>query len=117
MGEEPKRVFDVGALGVDNVLCQEFLPRQEIEKKLHFQFQPINILVTFHPVTLESGQAGNQISQLLQALESFPEIGMVFTMPGADKESENIFVKIKKFVKKIRILFFHGPWAANFIFP
>jgi len=100
MGESPSRVFQVGALGVDNVLSHEFLSRKDLEKHLKFKFQKKNILITYHPTTLESGEAAKQTDALLNALETFPDLGMVFTMPGADKEGKIIWKKIRTFVKK-----------------
>jgi len=100
MGECHTKVFQVGALGVDNVLSQEFLSRKDLEKHLKFKFQKKNILITFHPTTLESGEAAKQTDALLNALRTFPDLGMIFTMPGADKEGKVIWKKIQSFVKK-----------------
>ena len=100
MGESPSRVFQVGALGVDNVLSQKFISRKDLEKHLQFKFQKKNILITFHPTTLESGEAGRQTDALLYALQAFPKVGMVFTMPGADKEYKIIWKRIRAFARK-----------------
>ena len=99
MGEQPKRVFNVGALGVDNVLAQNFLSRRELEKSLGLRLRRKNLLITFHPATLESGQAGKQIKALLQALSSFAGVGMIFTMPGADKGNVAIWKEIRAYAK------------------
>ena len=99
MGERPSRVFQTGALGVDNVLRQKFLSRAELENLLRFKFRKKNILITFHPATLDSGLAGRQAEALLGALQAFPEMGMIFTMPGADRENGIIWQKIRAFVR------------------
>jgi len=100
MGEQPSRVFHVGALGVDNVLSQAYESRVQLSKILHFRFQKKNLLVTFHPTTLEGGKAGYQTKALLTALKKFPETGLIFTMPGADKENATIWRKIRTFAKQ-----------------
>ena len=100
MGEQPSRVFQVGALGVDNVLATPFISRKELEKNLRFRFQPTNLLVTFHPATLEPRKVKRQTQALLQALQTLPKTGLIFTMPGADKGSTTIWKEICTFVKK-----------------
>lgn len=100
MGEEPKRVFQVGALGVDNFVFENFFSRKQIEQILGIQFLVKNLLITFHPTTLEPGQAGSQVDQLFEALDSFKETAMVFTIPGADRETKIISKKIREFVKR-----------------
>lgn len=100
MGESPSRVFQVGALGVDNVLSTRFIDRQELQKIMNFRFQQKNLLVTFHPTTLEPKEAGRQTDALLHALQAFPDTGIIFTMPGADKESGMIWQKIQRFVRR-----------------
>jgi len=107
MGERPSRVFQTGALGVDNVLAQKFLSREELATLLRFKFRKKNILITFHPATLESGSAGRQAAALLGALQAFPETGFIFTMPGADKGSGVIWKKIRAFVRR-------NPHAKSF---
>jgi len=99
MGEHPSTVFSVGALGVDHVLTTKFLSRRELERLLRFRFRKKNLLVTFHPATLESGVAVQQTKVLLQALGKLPEAGLIFTMPGADKEGGVIWKKIRAFVR------------------
>lgn len=100
MGESPNRVYQVGALGVDNVLSQNFISRADLEKHLKFKFKEKNILITFHPTTLEPSEIARQTDALLEALRAFPKIGMLFTMPGADKGGAIIWQKIKIFVRR-----------------
>jgi GDP/UDP-N,N'-diacetylbacillosamine 2-epimerase (hydrolysing) len=84
LGESPDRVFNVGGLGVDNVEKNELISKKVLERELGFTFQEQNLLVTFHPVTLESDSGVQQLTELLDALDSFPEIGLIFTMSNAD---------------------------------
>ena len=100
MGEHPSHVFNVGALGADNVLGQAYMSRKKLSEILRFQFQKRNLLVTYHPTTLEDGKAEIQIKALLMALARFPDFGILFTMPGADKENSIIWTNIQTFVRQ-----------------
>jgi GDP/UDP-N,N'-diacetylbacillosamine 2-epimerase (hydrolysing) len=84
LGEFPDRVFNVGGLGVDNIARTKFKSKDELETELQFKFQEKNLLITFHPVTLEPDSGVDQLTELLDALDSFPDIGLIFTLPNAD---------------------------------
>ena len=68
-----------------------------ILKKLDFNFCQRNLLITYHPVTLENHTSGSQIDELLDALSELTNIGLIFTMPNADSDSRVIFQKINDF--------------------
>ena len=57
LGEQPKNVFDVGGLGVDAIKKTSFLDKEKLEKNIGFKFGKKNLLVTFHPVTLEDSSS------------------------------------------------------------
>ncbi len=73
LGEEPNRVFNVGAIGIENIKELKLLSKEEIEKSINFTLNKKFALVTFHPVTLEQGLAEIQITELLGALEEFDD--------------------------------------------
>jgi len=100
MGESLSRVFQVGALGVDNVKAQRFISRKGLEKYLQFKFQQKNLLITFHPETLANSDIEQQSNSLLRALQTLSNVGMIFTMPGADRNGRVIWKKIRTFVRK-----------------
>ena len=97
LGEEPKRVFNVGGLGVDALNKIDLLCKSELEKILEFQFLTKNFLITFHPVTLEVNTAAPQMDELLAALSSLDDTGLIFTMPNADTDGRFLQNKIKEF--------------------
>ena len=70
LGEQPDRVFDVGALGVDNALATPLLTESELSRALGIELSHPLLVVTFHPVTLEGGQAADQMRALLSALDA-----------------------------------------------
>jgi GDP/UDP-N,N'-diacetylbacillosamine 2-epimerase (hydrolysing) len=98
LGEQPDRVFLVGGLGVDAIQHVPLLNRAELENGLRMQFRERNLLVTFHPVTLENASAEAQVSELLAALEERQDTSLIFTMPNADTEGRILFDIIQRFV-------------------
>lgn len=97
LGEDPGRVFNVGGLGIDSIRRMKLLSREELEASLGFRLLPRNLLVTFHPTTLERGSSSQQIVQLLSALDELSDTGFVFTMPNADTDGRIIFQQILSF--------------------
>ena len=100
LGEQPKNVFLVGGLGVDCISKLKILKKEELEDSLKFKFGNRNLLVTFHPVTLEKSTAKLQMSELLLALSDLKDTKILFTMPNSDTESIGITKLIENFVSK-----------------
>jgi GDP/UDP-N,N'-diacetylbacillosamine 2-epimerase (hydrolysing) len=100
MGEEEDKVFIVGGLGVDNINETKLLEKNEIESFLGIKFGKKNLLVTFHPVTLDDFPSEKQLAELMNALSEFPDITIIFTMPNADPDSHVLFKMITDFVGK-----------------
>lgn len=98
LGEEPTRVFLVGGLGVDNIRRLALLDKASLEEQLNFKFLKRNLLITFHPVTLENDTAYMQLTELLMALATLKNIGLIFTMPNADARGRKLFSLIEEFV-------------------
>ena len=97
LGEQPEHVFNVGGLGIDNILRLNLLTRDELEQTLNFKLEKRNLLITFHPVTLEQNTSAQQMDELLKALAELKDTGLIFTMPNADTEGRVLFEKIKEF--------------------
>jgi GDP/UDP-N,N'-diacetylbacillosamine 2-epimerase (hydrolysing) len=98
LGEAPDRVFLVGGLGIDNIQRLELLDRAALEASLDFKLGPKNLLVTFHPVTLEKSTAGAQMAELLAALEELEDTHLIFTMPNADTDGRILIDMVEQFV-------------------
>jgi GDP/UDP-N,N'-diacetylbacillosamine 2-epimerase (hydrolysing) len=98
LGEDPSRVFNVGGLGIDNISRTKLIRKDQIEESLQFRFQKHNLLVSFHPVTLEDETAAEQFCELLAALNEYPDLGLIFTMPNADTGGGVLFDLINEFV-------------------
>jgi GDP/UDP-N,N'-diacetylbacillosamine 2-epimerase (hydrolysing) len=84
LGENPDLVFNVGGLGVDAIKNINLLTKSELENSLGIKFNNKNLLITFHPVTLEKNTSHSQMVELLNALSDFKDTCLIFTMPNAD---------------------------------
>jgi len=98
LGEQPERVYLVGGLGIDNINRLQLLDLNALETGLGFKFGKKNLLITFHPVTLEAGSAVVQMQELLAALAELEDTQLIFTMPNADTEGRVLIKMVKEFV-------------------
>lgn len=98
LGEQPDRVFYVGALGVENIKKLPLLSKEEIEKDIQFKLDENTILVTYHPVTLGEHSAEKDIKEFIDALEERKDLRVFFTMPNSDTGSQSIVEAINEFV-------------------
>jgi GDP/UDP-N,N'-diacetylbacillosamine 2-epimerase (hydrolysing) len=99
LGENPDTVFSVGAIGLDNILNLKLLNKKEIETRFEFKFLEKNVLVTFHPVTLENNTASMQFEELLNALDKLENTLVIFTKPNSDTDGRIIISMIDEYVK------------------
>ncbi|MBX7045905.1 MAG: UDP-N-acetylglucosamine 2-epimerase (hydrolyzing) [Ignavibacteria bacterium] len=97
LGENPDKVFNVGALGLDNIKNMKLISKQDLEKDLKLRFDSKTALVTFHPVTLEKESPKKQFEKLLKAFEKFPKLKLIFTMPNSDTGGREIIAMINKY--------------------
>ncbi len=90
LGEAPDRVFNVGALGVENIRRISPMERSELAEAIGFNLGKPYFLVTFHPVTLEKDASEGQFQSMLDALDAFPEYNVIFTRANADMDGRVI---------------------------
>ena len=100
LGENPERVFLVGSLGVENIKNAKLSSREDLERELKVKFSQTNILITFHPVTLEPDTARSQIEQLLSVLEDLQDTTCIFTYPNTDLGGLQVIEAIDEFVSE-----------------
>ena len=98
LGEHPETVHLVGGPSLDNICRLKFLDRGALEDSLDFRFGSRNLLITFHPVTLEAATAATQMEELLSALDDLENTHLVFTMPNADTDGRVLSDLIKTFI-------------------
>lgn len=98
LGEQPERVFNVGALGVENVMKTNFMSKDEIEQGLDFNLTDQCLLCTYHPVTLSNMSSEKQVLNLLQALDDYRDYHIIFTYSNSDTNSQVIIKRIQEYV-------------------
>lgn len=100
LGEQPERVYCVGALGVENIKSQTLMEKEELENSIGFSLDKPFVLVTYHPVTLEEDTAKIQFENLLHALSEIGMYKVIFTKSNADTEGRVINQLIDEYVKQ-----------------
>ena len=98
LGEQPERVFLVGGLGIDNIQRLKLLNRAELEASIDFKLGHKNLLITFHPVSLENSTAKEQMAELLEVLAGLKDTQLIFTMPNADNDGRSLINMVQRFV-------------------
>ena len=98
LGEDPSRVFSVGGLGVDGIKKSKLLSIKELSNNIDFEFGTKNLLVTYHPVTLEKESPKKHFHALLDVLDSLKDTKIIFTVPNADTDGRIIIEMIDDFV-------------------
>jgi len=98
LGEQPKHVFNVGAVGIDSIKRLKLLSKKELEEAIDFKLGKQNLLVTFHPVTLEKTTAESQFKNILRALDELEETHLIFTKSNADTDGRIINRMIDEYV-------------------
>lgn len=100
LGENPSKVFNVGAIGIDNIFDLKLHSKKELENIINFKFNKTNLLVTYHPVTLEKGTSKKYFKNLLRAINSLPETNIILTKANADMEGDLINELIEDYTEK-----------------
>jgi GDP/UDP-N,N'-diacetylbacillosamine 2-epimerase (hydrolysing) len=98
LGEHPDRVFNVGGLGIDNINKLNLLSKVDFEKAIKFNLGKKNIIVTFHPVTLENSTAEIQFKELLGSLDGLQDTKIIFTKANSDTDGRVINNMIDNYV-------------------
>ena len=98
LGENPKKIYLAGGLGVDSIKKHKLLNKHELENKLNIKFLDKSLLITFHPVTLDIESSEFQFKELLKALSNFKDTTLIFTMPNADTGGRKLINMVEEFV-------------------
>lgn len=98
LGEAPERVHLVGGLGIDNIKRMKLMDRAALEESLDFRLGEKNLLITFHPATLENATAADQMAELLAALSPLRDTRLIFTLPNADTDGRALIQMVHDFV-------------------
>ncbi|MBD3842643.1 MAG: UDP-N-acetylglucosamine 2-epimerase (hydrolyzing) [Campylobacterales bacterium] len=100
LGEHPDRVYNVGGMGIENIKRLKLLSKDEFEASINFKLGNKNLLVTFHPVTLENSTAKEQFQELLDAIDILENTNIIFTKANSDTDGRVINSMIDEYVAK-----------------
>jgi GDP/UDP-N,N'-diacetylbacillosamine 2-epimerase (hydrolysing) len=100
LGENPKNVYLVGSVGIDSIKNLRLLSRIELESQLGIKFGAKNLLITFHPVTLDAESPEKQMKELLAALSYLSDTTLIFTLPNTDTGGLVLIKMVEEFVRK-----------------
>jgi GDP/UDP-N,N'-diacetylbacillosamine 2-epimerase (hydrolysing) len=100
LGEDPSRVFNVGAIGIENIKTMNLLTKEELENSINFKFGEKTVLVTYHPVTLENNTSESQFADVLDALNQLKDLKIIFTKTNSDTDGRIINNMIDDYVIK-----------------
>ena len=100
LGEHPNRVFNLGAIGIDNINKLKLFSKNEFVKLIDFGLNKKNILVTFHPVTLEKSTSKEQFQELLNSIDELEDTNIIFTKSNSDTDGRVINQMIDKYVSR-----------------
>ncbi len=97
MGENPAHVYEVGAVGFDNIVKMPLMSLDELEESLQFPLGEKFFLVTYHPVTVECVRRSDALQNLFDALDAFPDYRVLITKSNGDAGGREINRKIDKY--------------------
>ena len=116
LGENPKNVFTTGGLSSDNAIKTNKIDLPKLEKKLNISFQKRNILVTYHPETLNNIDNIKSFLEIFKVIKYFKEINFFITCPNADEGNIKLIKKIKKISKlQKNCYFFYSLGRVNYL--
>jgi len=100
LGEDAKTVHLVGNPALDLIARLQPLDRAAFAEAIGLELRARNLLVTFHPVTLDAQPSAMPFAELLTALDGLgPETGIIFTRPNADTFGRVLIGMIDAFVQ------------------
>lgn len=100
MGEQPDRVYNVGALAVENTINTDFISKEDLGRELGIDLSKDYAVVTFHPVTLEENSGVEQFDELLGAMDDLQNMSYIITKANADAGGRHINKKIDEYAEK-----------------
>ena len=98
LGEYPDTVFNVGAIGLDAIKKLPLLDKASFEQAIGFKLKERNILITYHPVTLEKEAPIETFENILTALDKLTNTTLIFTHANSDKNGRIINRMITEYV-------------------
>jgi UDP-hydrolysing UDP-N-acetyl-D-glucosamine 2-epimerase len=101
LGEDPRRVFNVGAIGLDRIDRGSLTGKEDLSRQLGVPADLRWCLVTYHPVTLDPATTKRDCAELLAATRSFPDLYFIFTKANADEGGRLVNTMIEAYVGEV----------------
>ena len=98
LGEDPDKIFNVGGLGIENIQRIKLLSKNQFEESIEFKLNKKNILVTYHPTTLENHTSQKHFQELLNAIDELNDTNIIFTKANSDLDGRIINQMIDDYV-------------------
>lgn len=111
MGETPAHVFVTGSPGIDLALAFPRQKRADFFAGLGLNPRARNFLITLHPATLSADNPA-MARAMLDALDSFPEAGLIFTGSNADPGATELDEIIRAWVATRDRAVFHASLGS-----
>ena len=117
LGEHPDTVFNVGALGIENIKRLQLLDRSRLEQSIKFELSTSCFLVTYHPATLGAVEPAAAMQALLDALDLFPDAKIIFTKPNSDTDGRILIQMIDEYalLNKGRVAVFTSMGQVRYL--
>lgn len=106
LGENKKTIFNYGGLHYEKIKKTKFLSKSEIEKKFNFKFMKRNILLTYHPDTIDEKTTEMNLKIILKSLKSLKNTLVIITSPNSDAKGVVMIKQIRAFIKKNKLKYF-----------
>lgn len=100
LGEEPDKVFNYGAPGIDSILKFELLDKQKLSDSIDFDLSLPYFMVTYHPVTLDKTGGVESLINLITVLDLYPDYKCIITYPNADTHGRKLIEVLNSYRDK-----------------
>lgn len=107
LGENPNTIFNYGSLNALKILKSKIYNKSELEKQLNIKFDLRNIVLTYHPETIEKYKSLPNLKLILNALKKLKSTKVIITAANNDSEGIKMNLFIKKFVARSSNKNFH----------
>lgn len=117
LGEAPKTVFNLGAIGLDHLQRSNFMSLSELSESLGFGLDKPYFLATYHPATMADENPFDSITALIGALDEFPDHKVIITLPNADDGRHEIANLIEGFaaINPDRVIAMHSLGQIRYL--
>ena len=118
LGENPKTVFNYGSLNLLKIKNNKYIKKNKLEKKLKLKFYEKNLIITYHPETIEEGKTIKNLTILLNSLKKIKNTLMIITSPNADSKGILMIRYLKKYIKQNKLenfLFFESLGSQTYL--